>query len=251
MKAKSILPLLIAAVLVVSISACLGGQQTQTTTTSSPSSPSDSNTAVSGGSESPQQATTTTVSNNDNSGGVVDKIKDLTAAIASGQAYHCTYTYQGVTSESWIKGEKFKSKSTVDSKVGYAISDGVWMYSWVDGEKTGVKFNIEDMKKLGDQQKANSNKEPADMNEIAKTAGNVECSIAAITDGTFTPPSNIEFSDMGQLLKNLQENLAGLGGNDNTQPGAGQNPDSNPCAYCGMIPDANAKQDCLQSCNQG
>lgn len=55
---------------------------------------------------------TTTTLQTSSGGGIVDKIIDITTAIASGQSYKCTYTYEGVQSESWIKGERYYSKTT-------------------------------------------------------------------------------------------------------------------------------------------
>jgi hypothetical protein len=237
--------LVIALAILVSGCLCGGGDTTQTTDNLGATDQGPVTTlaeAISGGgAPTTQPATPTThkaTVTTQKPGGLTGAITDLAAAITSGAALKCTYTYQDIVTESWVKGKKFSSTSTVSGMTVNAVSDGVWMYSWNDGEKTGVKFNLEEMKKLS-AGNAGAQKSP-DMAEISKSATNVQCSPDVITDSKFIPPSDIQFQDMGETLKQLQQ-LSG-------QMKGGQGGQGDPCAVCKMIPDAKAKQNCLDNC---
>ncbi len=134
------------------------------------------------------------------SGGLTDRLTDLASAMTSGVGYKCTYTYDGVASESWVKGQKFFSTSTVDGVASNMVSDGTWMYTWAEGETEGVKFNIADMKGAGSAQ----NSGYADLNQVANSAVNVDCRPDVSADSRFRPPSSVQFQDMGELMKQLQ-----------------------------------------------
>ena len=147
-----------------------------------------------------EPSVTTTLKASTGGGGVMNTLNDIASAISSGQAYRCVYTYQNVQSEMFVKGQKFSSTANVGGQITHSISDGAWMYIWQEGQNTGTKFNIAEMK--ANTQKTESGY--TDINTIADTASNVECSLTATSDSRFTPPSNIQFQDMGELLKQLQ-----------------------------------------------
>jgi hypothetical protein len=133
------------------------------------------------------------------SGGI---LSDLSAAISAGVGYKCTYTYQDITTESFVKGKKFLSKSNVNGQTGNALSDGVWMYSWSDGQQQGFKFNLADMQK--NAQATQGGQKTPSMDEIAQSASHVQCVPATLIDSQFNPPSDVEFKDMGEMLKQIQ-----------------------------------------------
>jgi len=137
---------------------------------------------------------------------LTDKITDLTAAMTAGMAMKCTYAYKNIQSEGWIKGQKYYFKTTMPQGVGYVISDGTWMYTWQEGQTQGVKFNIAQMKTLSEGKEQGYQ----DMKQVSADATNVQCTPDAAGDSKFTPPSNIQFQDMGELLKQMQN--AGAGG---------------------------------------
>ncbi|MFH0863234.1 MAG: hypothetical protein V1875_09450 [Candidatus Altiarchaeota archaeon] len=129
-------------------------------------------------------------------------ISDLKAALSSGVGYQCTYTYQNVQSVSKMKGKKFSSTTTVDGQVSRAISDGTWMYTWMDGQAQGIKFNVAEMQK--NAQAAPGQKKAPSMDDIASSADNVQCTPTTVSDSEFNPPSGVEFQDMGEFMKQLQ-----------------------------------------------
>jgi hypothetical protein len=229
---------LIVVAILVSGCLCGGGDTTQTTDTQGAQEQGSATTLAEqisgGGAPTTQPATQTT----QKSGGITGALSDLAAAVSSGAAYKCTYTYKDIVSESWVKGKKFYTKSVMSSMTVYAMSDGVWMYSWTEGEKTGMKFNLKEMESLS-AGNTGAQKSP-DMEEISKSAENVQCRPDVITDSKFIPPSNIQFENMADALKQMREMAS--------QTGQGNGGDANPCAVCAMIPDAEGKQDCLDNC---
>lgn len=170
------------------------------------------------------------------SGGIVDRLADLAAAVASGQSYWCTYNSEGVQVESWINGDKSSSElKTLDGGVVHTISDGTWAYMWVEGETEGMKMKLLDFKP--EDSGEIKGMEYAEMAYAAKSAMNVDCRLARLPAGVFKPPSNIKFQDVGELMKQMQQQF--------NASGAGV---QNPCGYCSMITDKEARQECLKNC---
>jgi hypothetical protein len=206
MKAMANLALLVALTMAASGCICGGGDTTQTQGTTD----TGANTGQPEVTTTVKETATTvkvTATTAAQGGGI---LSDLKAALSSGAGYKCTYDFNGMTSESWVKGKKFASKTNVDNQVGHTISDGTWMYSWEDGQRQGVKFNIEEMKRLGEKSQGGQQKQPS-MDEVANAASNVRCAPEVMSDSTFTPPSDVEFQDMGAMVKQLQEAM-GTGG---------------------------------------
>jgi len=187
--------------LLLILSGCMGGSDNQATNqdtggagvTKATSAEAVVATTQAGGQV---QATTTLKT----SGGLAASITDLASAMTSGVGYKCTYSYNGVASEGWVKGQKYLFKSTVNKVVTNALSDGVWMFIWEEGRKDGYKFNIAQMKQVGEAQESGYQ----DMNKVASGAANVDCKPDLSADSKFKPPSDIQFQDMGELLKQIQ-----------------------------------------------
>ena len=190
-------------------------------------------------------------------GGITQTVSDMATAIASGQGYSCKYLYQGVQSEIKIKGQKFSATTTVEGHVGHAVSDGVWVYTWSEGQSKGVKFKMDEM----EQTQPNTGAENYDIAQISRTAMNVDCKPAILTDSSFIAPSNIQFQDMSEMLKQLdamQGQSGGTAGADisaggDTGGGSDVSGDTNPysgvpCDICSMVPDPAAKSDCTKHC---
>ena len=188
------------------------------------------------------QTTSETPQTTQAKGGVVESIKDMASAIASGGSYKCTYTVEGAKADIWIKGEKFKSTVKAQGMVFNSISDGEWAYIWRNGEKEGMKNNLDEMKQLqGDtQDQGQDSNSYQDIETIAKMSTNVDCRPDVLPASTFQPPAGIEFKDFGESMKKMQEELT-----KQMEQGQGM-PDA--CSMCEMIPDAQAKQQCLQDC---
>ncbi|MFH1404305.1 MAG: hypothetical protein ABIH11_08565 [Candidatus Altiarchaeota archaeon] len=215
--------IIILVVLAVFMSACMsGGDTTETKTTTKDAA-----------------ATKNTVKGQEGAG-IVEKVTDLAVAMASGKSYKCTYTHEGDTVETWISGEKYKTKVSVVNTTYHTISDGTWAYMWEEGADTGTKMNLKEMQELDDDTSQDTTGVSySDIDEMAAAAMNVECMPTVMSDAVFTPPGYIEFQDLGKTMKQMQDLVKQM------EQGGGM-PDA--CSMCDMIPDQQAKQDCLQNC---
>jgi len=73
----------------------------------------------------------------------------------------------------------------------------------------------------------------------------IKCEPQAVPDSKFTPPSDIEFQDMQEMMDQQTQ--------DNEPPATIKNTDSNPfsgmdCSICDLVGDPVAKRDCQRHC---
>ncbi|MBD3388135.1 MAG: hypothetical protein GF416_03725 [Candidatus Altiarchaeales archaeon] len=168
--------------------------------------------------------------------GMVDNVVDMATALASGQSYRCTYRYEKSQAETWIKGKKYKSVVQAEGMKVNTVSDGEWAYQWMEGETSGTKFRLSDFESMEEEAEQ---VQYQDIETVASVAVNVDCRPEAIGDSTFNPPGNVQFQDLGEMLRQLQ-NMHGGGG----MPGSVETT----CETCEYIPEGPGKQQCLRDC---
>jgi hypothetical protein len=115
-------------------------------------------------------------------------VKGLKAAIELGLSLKCSYTVNDITYEGYVKGKQWRGKVNMP-QIGIAeviINEDGCMYNWNETSKQGVKMCFD----------------PAEMweseewgNEEYLTDIEYKCSITAVDDSMFTPPSDITFID--------------------------------------------------------
>ncbi len=137
-------------------------------------------------------------------------IKDL---IAKGIPQKCTLEYSNEdmasTSETWIKGRKYKQFMVVESPVSgkrsvYTVSDGVYIYTWEESAKTGNKIKIEESEV--DEPETTDTSVDVQMDDVL----DYKCAPAVITDSEFEIPSDIVFTDVNAELEKLQDQMENL-----------------------------------------
>ncbi|MDD5111666.1 MAG: hypothetical protein PHG85_03910 [Candidatus Altiarchaeota archaeon] len=168
----------------------------------------------------PQQSNTKAATTTQAAGGVVSDIKDLVSAMSSGGSYRCTYSFKDVSMDALIKGKMYRSHSTVEGVSYTTVSDGTWVYTWAEGAATGIKFNIEKMKSSSGKPEGYT-----DLSDVSKSAVQVDCKAEVISDSMFSVPSQVTFQDMSDITASA-------------------------CGVCGMMPDEEAKSQCLANCGQ-
>ncbi len=133
-------------------------------------------------------------------------LKDL---LTQGVSQQCTYSY---TDEKTGKSEGVMliangkvrgSFSLTDPQgvvtTGNMINDGAFSYTWNDATKTGVKIAMtEELKQMGEES-IKDNPQVAEMNK--KT--DYRCKAWIVDASKFTPPTGIEFTDLSQMMENL------------------------------------------------
>ncbi|MFA6383445.1 MAG: hypothetical protein WCX17_03405 [Parcubacteria group bacterium] len=138
-------------------------------------------------------------------------IKDsLLGILQSATGVKCSVTDANGTYTVIAKGDKVKveginsiNPQTQKEEKGTMINDGTWAYIWTG--KQGMKFNLKDTQ----QGTANPEGESTDWKNWAQQMQNsgakYDCNPTVATDADFTPPSNVTFQDLGELMKNLPQ----------------------------------------------
>jgi len=161
-----------------------------------------------------------------------------------GRSLHCTFSYEDEkegakqSGDFYVDGrsKKFRSEGESTTKATKdepamtikmkSISDGVYAYSWTSlNEKTGFKMKL-------DQAVATStdkNKETQDINQAVK----FRCRPWTVDNSLFVVPSDINFTDMDEMMKKI------------TAPAQGGGIDL--CAICNQTPDATQKGACQKT----
>ncbi|HAT74411.1 MAG: hypothetical protein US30_C0027G0004 [Candidatus Moranbacteria bacterium GW2011_GWF2_36_839] len=150
-------------------------------------------------------------------GGVISSIKD---AMGLGKEMKCAYKFKGeagdITSTAYVNGKKYKAESTVMGKKQIVIFDETAMYSWAEGEKTGMKMTktcMEEMEK--NIPKTQGGQEPASDSisdeEFFENSTDVSCMPYSGAD--FSVPKDITFADQCEMLKNIMNNSMPAGAN--------------------------------------
>ena len=143
---------------------------------------------------------------------VVNSIKD---AMASGKAMKCTYTTKDqsggeIVSTTFIDGKKYAGTTTAAGNVQHMIFNEEAMYSWGEGQKTGMKMTTACSTELAAKAPKNQSAtapapEPNDPEKTFDNATNVQCEPNSGAD--FTIPSDVTFTDQCEMMKNVMKNV--------------------------------------------
>lgn len=123
------------------------------------------------------------------------KIKD---AFMRNVPLKCTYKMdENNSGVGYLKNQKYYGEITANGKLGYIILVDNCMWSWTKDETQGVKmcFEPEEGEDIW-----------TDMEKEQQTAGyDYNCVPSIVNDAVFTPPSNINFMDIDQMMQGLQQ----------------------------------------------
>gem|GEM_PF-3996484 len=162
-------------------------------------------------------------------------LSDMATAMSAGTPYECEYRFEEGSGRVWIDGEKYHSMVDSQGQNVNSLSDGVWVYTWMRGEKQGQKIKLADMEELGED--SDEMPEYDDVEGIQASAVDVSCKPISRGSHSFVPDRSVEFMDMGQLLAMAAE----MG-----EPDSGVDL----CQFCSMIPDAAEKAQCMADCGK-
>lgn len=150
-------------------------------------------------------------SGNEKESGALASLKDL---LSQNKSQKCTWNYEdgGQLSRGTmnISGNKFKQEveTTIENKKTsvVTVSDGEWLYIWNSGMAgKGIKTKVEDSEKT---------------DKTAPEAASFgwgkqykfKCEPTLVSDAELEPPRDVEFTDMNELLKGLEEMQKKFGG---------------------------------------
>ena len=123
------------------------------------------------------------------------KIKD---AFMRNVPLKCTYKMdENNSGVGYLKNQKYYGEITADGKMGYIILVDNCMWNWAKGEAQGVKMCFEPQE---------SEDIWTDMEKEQQTVGNdYNCSPSVVNDAVFTPPSDVNFMDIDQMMQGFQQ----------------------------------------------
>lgn len=143
------------------------------------------------------------------------------SGVKSGVSTYCKMsTTEGGTMEIWTKGEKTKTYGLNmggGMGMGYTISDGEWLYMWVEGATTGKKYPVVDE----ETPRSEGEEEPGEMPNLTaqqELEGSMvqdyeyECNEQDIPDSMFVPPAGVTFVDAVEQMGITKEQWGGTGG---------------------------------------
>lgn len=167
-------------------------------------------------------------------------LKDL---LAGNRNVSCTTTYPidektSTNGTIFVSGKKMRGdfNVTVSGKnmMTYMIQDGTYVYVWTSDATQGTKMKVDAVEKAtGDQtQKTNQS---FDVNKQV----DVKCSNWSVDESKFTPPSNVTFTDLSQMLQKLPTSAVTKSGEKIQIPSSA----------CDSITDSQAKETCLKALN--
>ena len=137
----------------------------------------------------------------------------------------------------YVKGEKFRTEISNSEGSVYSISDGTDMYTWTDFQKDGFKMNLEKLKEMGNDVETDVETEDVEFQSL-DAEYNYRCLPWVANENKFVPPSDVEFVDYTELMEQMQEIADGFENIDQDDP----------CSYCSMLPEGEARDDCLANC---
>ena len=147
---------------------------------------------------------------------VNDAITSIKDAMASGKTMKCVYTIKdpkgqnGMTASTFVDGKKYRTDMAVAGSIQHMIFDSEAMYSWAEGQKTGMKMTTacsqELAKNVPKTQADNSASTPDPTGEKTfDNATDVKCEAAGNVD--FSVPTEVTFTDQCEMMKNVMKNV--------------------------------------------
>jgi hypothetical protein len=141
-------------------------------------------------------------SENPLSGGGGDSFTgSLRELVSLGKEFECTTTVEGVVSTSYIKGERFYSEAETPEGMVKSIMKDNCTWSWVEGQAQGFTLCF-DPSEAGDY--IDTEGEVTEIwdwdNEYVDADVDYNCKAAKVDAALFTPPANVTFTDMQNLL---------------------------------------------------
>lgn len=153
----------------------------------------------------------------------------------------CNFEYVGEDNQTrgvtYVDGNKirgdFFTTTTEGMMENHMISDGEYVYTWSSAMPQGIKMKIDEFEKDMDL-KPNENMKQEDQSELLKGDYDYKCLPWNTDSSVFELPSDIEFTDLSEMMNSLQQTI----------PNA-----LNLCASCDKAGDAASVAACKKALN--
>ena len=116
----------------------------------------------------------------------------------------------------YVDGNRSKSEIRVkgeEEMVIMSLTDGKMGYMWNDINRTGSKYDIAEMEKMGQEMERDIPEETAETDNIDtnwEEKMNYVCKPWKVDEAVFAIPTDIVFADLGAQLKQSQEMMEGM-----------------------------------------
>jgi hypothetical protein len=124
----------------------------------------------------------------------------IAEAVKLGQPIKCVSEQAGQTATIYMKGSKMRMDTSPSEAHGIYTEDT--MYTWQG--KQGTMMKLSDIKQmsaeLGQQYQTKTQEEVVANAEQS----NARCEPADVPESMFVPPSDVEFQDLGEMMKQLE-----------------------------------------------
>ncbi len=130
----------------------------------------------------------------------------IAAAMQMGKPVKCVSQMADQTATIYMKGSQMRMDTLPADAHGIYTADA--MYTWKDGQ--GMMMKMEDVKRMSAA--GGQPIRPKTQEEIVANAesSNTKCETTSIDESMFTPPADIKFQDMGEMLKQAEAAMKGL-----------------------------------------
>lgn len=139
------------------------------------------------------------------SGTTEQKALKLAEIIKNGGTANCKITNiaDNSSTEIFVNGKKMKfvGTDTGQGKKGMMINDGEFIYTWSDGDKTGVKLSaaVPTGTPTGAPVDTDTDKQAAMYDDESKYK--MDCKAGVVIATEFTPPVDVKFTDLSEMMK--------------------------------------------------
>jgi len=149
----------------------------------------------------------------------VGSIKDL---MAKAMPLMCTFSAETEDGDMegtvYVHGEKVRTDTSMDvPELGnvdtHYISDGTWAYTWGAHMEQGIKMNLADLEgETPDASEMALGEYEGDYKGTVDMDGRFayDCKPWMVDSSKFAPPSDVTFMDMGEWMKDIQEQFEGM-----------------------------------------
>ena len=144
-----------------------------------------------------------------------------------------SYPEHGSSGTIYVSDNKMRGDFTAlvndKSMASSIIQDGTYMYMWSGNQ--GTKMSVE--------QVMTATPTPSSQSTDLDAQVDMKCSNTSPDSSKFTPPADVQFTDMSAMMDKMQSG----------QPGASGSPKMD-ASYCNQITDAAAKAACIKAAGQ-
>ena len=171
-------------------------------------------------------------------GSIKGTIKDL---FARNIPMECTFTQANEEMKTigtvYLSGGKIRSnfqtiQDNEQSIDGFMIQDGEYIYTWTSEQSRGMKIKLEDQRDLVEENAENLESEPKSL-DFEEQDIDYTCKPWLPDNSFFTPPSDIEFTNLNQQIEQIEKTTEEMG--------------EISCDVCDQLPEGEGQIQCRQS----